>query len=402
MFDEALAEFNAKQKRKDRFIENYYEKIRDGKQEKTFYEVIFQVGNREDMSAEGENAELAKTILDKFYRSFLERNPQLHVYSAHLHMDEATPHLHINFVPFSQGNKRGLETQVSLKGALKAQGIVGSGRSDTEWNRWIEKEKEACAISMERYGVEWNYLGTHKEHLSVLEYKKQERIKEVQQLEEKQERLQENVEQVEENIREGEREAENAWVEVTEARKEVADIRQEIAVAKEELQEIKDNIQEEKQTLQFEVEEIKQDKREHLESYHKMLAEFNEEKKKAEDEMADIQSQKDILDSAIKYETEILAEKEAETKKAEQKLSLIKEMLNKYQDPGDRLDKMVELQIQVNKLLEENATLKQKLQQAYEFMKSKFLNGVNMFEEFVRSIGAKVQERWEDRNKGAR
>ena len=77
-------------------------------------------------------------------------------------------------------------------------------------------------------------------------------------------------------------------------------------------------------------------------------------------------------------------------------------MLNKYQDPGDRLDKMVELQIQVNKLLEENATLKQKLQQAYEFMKSKFLNGVNMFEEFARSIGAKVQERWEDRNKGAR
>ena len=87
---------------------------------------------------------------------------------------------------------------------------------------------------------------------------------------------------------------------------------------------------------------------------------------------------------------------------AEQKLSLIKEMLNKYQDPGDRLDKMVELQMQVNKLLEENATLKQKLQQAYEFMKSKFLNGVNMFEEFARSIGAKVQERWEDRNKGAR
>ena len=97
-----------------------------------------------------------------------------------------------------------------------------------------------------------------------------------------------------------------------------------------------------------------------------------------------------------------LAEKEEETKRAEQNLSLIKEMLNQYQDPGDRLDKMVELQIQVNKLLEENATLKQKLQQAYEFMKSKFLNGVNMFEEFARSIGAKVQERWEDRNKGAR
>ncbi len=79
LFDESLAEFNAKQKRKDRCIENYYEKIRDGKQEKTFYEVIFQVGNREDMSAEGENAELAKAVLDKFMRSFQKRNPQLHV-----------------------------------------------------------------------------------------------------------------------------------------------------------------------------------------------------------------------------------------------------------------------------------------------------------------------------------
>ena len=68
LFDAALAEFNVKQKRKDRCIDNYYEKIRDGKQEKTFYEVIFQVGNKDDMGAAGENAELAKTILDMFYR----------------------------------------------------------------------------------------------------------------------------------------------------------------------------------------------------------------------------------------------------------------------------------------------------------------------------------------------
>ena len=82
LFDDSLKKYNAKQKRKDRCIENYYEKILDGKQEKPFYEVIFQVGNKDDMGTAGENAELAKTILDKFYRSFLERNPQLHVYSA--------------------------------------------------------------------------------------------------------------------------------------------------------------------------------------------------------------------------------------------------------------------------------------------------------------------------------
>ena len=182
LFDAALAEFNAKQKRKDRCIENYYEKIRDGKQEKTFYEVIFQVGNKDDMGAAGENAELAKTILDKFYRSFLERNPQLHVYSAHLHMDEATPHLHIDFIPFTTGSKRGLSTRVSLKQALADQGITGEGRSLTERDLWVQKEKEALAEIMLEHGIEWEQKGEQREHLSVLEYKREKRQEELAEL----------------------------------------------------------------------------------------------------------------------------------------------------------------------------------------------------------------------------
>ena len=183
LFDAALAEFNAKQKRKDRCIENYYEKIRDGKQEKPFYEVIFQVGNKDDMGTAGENAELAKTILDKFYRSFLERNPHLRVYSAHLHMDEATPHLHIDFVPFTTGSKRGLDTRVSLKQALAAQGFQGGTRGDTEWSQWVRSEKEQLSLVMERHGIEWEDKGTHDKHLSVLDYKKEQRAKEIAVLE---------------------------------------------------------------------------------------------------------------------------------------------------------------------------------------------------------------------------
>ena len=182
LFDEALTEFNAKQKRKDRCIENYYEKIRDGKQEKTFYEVIFQIGNKDDMGAAGENAELAKTVLDKFYRSFLERNPQLHVFSAHLHMDEATPHLHIDFIPFTTGSKRGLSTRVSLKQALADQGITGEGRSLTERDLWVQKEKEALAELMLEHGIEWEQKGEHREHLSVLEYKREQRTQELAEL----------------------------------------------------------------------------------------------------------------------------------------------------------------------------------------------------------------------------
>lgn len=183
MFDEALKQYNDKQKRKDREIPDYYKHIESGKQEKLFHEIIFQIGNKEDMSATGEHAELARTVLDEYYQGFQERNPYLRVFSAHLHMDEATPHLHIDFVPFTTGSKRGLETRVSLKKALLHQGFEGQGRDDNELNRWILSEKKVLAQIMERHGIEWEQKGTHEQHLTVLDFKKQERLKELQKLE---------------------------------------------------------------------------------------------------------------------------------------------------------------------------------------------------------------------------
>ena len=185
MFDEALKQYNDKQKRKDRKIADYYKHIESGKQEKLFHEIIFQIGNKDDMSATGEHAELARTILDEYYQGFQERNPYLRVFSAHLHMDEATPHIHIDFVPFTTGSKRGLETRVSLKQAMFNMGFKGEGKSDNELNRWILSEKKVLAQIMERYGIEWEQKGTHEQHLSVLDYKKQERAKEVAELDRK-------------------------------------------------------------------------------------------------------------------------------------------------------------------------------------------------------------------------
>ena len=179
LFDEALERYNDKQTRADRKIENYYEKIRNSKQEKPFHELILQIGDKENMSAESENGALAREVLDEYYRGFQERNPRLKVFSAHLHMDEATPHLHIDFVPFTTGSKRGLDTRVSLKQALAAQGFKGGTRGDTEWNQWVSAEKSALAFVMERHGIEWEHKGTHEKHLSVLDYKKHEREKEI-------------------------------------------------------------------------------------------------------------------------------------------------------------------------------------------------------------------------------
>ena len=205
LFDEALARYNAKQTRKDRRIDNYYEKIDASKQEKTFHEIILQVGNKDDMNATTENGRLAAKVLDEYMRDFRQRNPTLRVFSAYLHMDEATPHLHIDFVPFTTGSKRGLETRVSLKQALAALGFKGGTRSDTEWNQWVASEKRQLAAVMERHGIEWEQKGTHEKHLSVLDFEKKERAREVADLEARKADLQEEnaaFEEINENLHE--------------------------------------------------------------------------------------------------------------------------------------------------------------------------------------------------------
>ena len=183
LFDEALARYNEKQTRSDRRIDDYYEKIRSGKQEKPFHEIILQIGDKDNMGAKTENGQLAAKVLDKYMWDFQRRNPTLRVFSAYLHMDEATPHLHIDFVPYTTGSKRGLDTRVSLKQALSVLGFKGGTRRETELNQWVAYEKEQLAAVMLEHGIEWEKKGTHEKHLSVLDFEKKERAKEVAELE---------------------------------------------------------------------------------------------------------------------------------------------------------------------------------------------------------------------------
>lgn len=231
LFDEALERYNAKQKRNDRKIDNYYEKIRQGKQEKLFHEAVFQIGNRDDMNAKSEEGELAKEILIEFMKDFQKRNPYLHVFSAHLHMDEETPHIHVDFVPVIHNSKRGLDTRVSLKGALGEQGFKGGTRGATEWNQWIESEKQEIAQIMGRYGIEWKQLGTHNKHLSVLDFEKQERAKEVAELEAEKESLEEQNAAILQTSEKWLGELENLEQEIHSAQenREVADKKAEVA-----------------------------------------------------------------------------------------------------------------------------------------------------------------------------
>ena len=209
LFDDALKRYNTKQTRHDRVIKNYYEKIRTSKQEKPFHEVIIQIGNKDDTNATSPEGELAKTILDEYMQSFQERNSSLFVFSAHLHMDEETPHLHIDFIPYTTNSKRGLDTRVSLKQALSKLGFKGGSRSDTEWNQWIVSEKQVLAKIIEKYNIKWLKLGTHEKHLSVLNYEKKMRQEEINtlsstisQLSQQKETLTDNIEQVKNEISE--------------------------------------------------------------------------------------------------------------------------------------------------------------------------------------------------------
>ena len=243
LFDEALARYNEKQSRKDRCIDNYYEKIRSGKQEKTFHEIILQIGDKDNMGAKTEDGQLAAKILNEYMQDFQQRNPTLRVFSAYLHID---------FVPYTTESKRGLDTRVSLKQALSALGFKGGTRRETELNQWVAAEKKQLAAVMERHGIEWEQKGTHEKHLSVLDFEKQERAKEVAALEKA--------------ISGGKKELQDIQIQQTKAVRETNQIRQELS----ELFAINDLLREQTETLAQDKEKLLSDN-EKLEQQQKKL-----------------------------------------------------------------------------------------------------------------------------------
>ena len=171
VFDEALAAYNAKKKKTRDKIPDYYEHIRQGKQEKLFHEVIFQIGNKDDCGCGTLDGDRAVAVLKEFAESFQERNPHLRVFNAVLHMDEATPHIHIDFVPVATEQTRGLQTRVSMKQALKQQGFTSLGRNMTEWRAWMDREKQTLAELAQAHEFEIVSLGGGRKHMDLPEYR---------------------------------------------------------------------------------------------------------------------------------------------------------------------------------------------------------------------------------------
>ena len=171
LFGKALTEYNAKQKRNDRKIADYYAHIENDGRLKPFYEVVVQFGNVESCGLTSGKWETAKLMLDSYMRDFEKRNPNLKVFNAVMHLDEATPHLHIDFIPVAYKEQRSLSVKVSMKGALREQGFYSSNRFNTEWTAWAERERGVMIDILHDHDLSLDVKNVHCEHLTVDEYK---------------------------------------------------------------------------------------------------------------------------------------------------------------------------------------------------------------------------------------
>ena len=171
LFDEALAEYNDKQNRADRKIPDYYEHIKKSGNTKLFYEVVVQFGDMQDCGLSSENWKTSQTMLNEYMQEFEKRNTNLKVFNAVMHLDESTPHLHIDFVPVSKKNAKGLAVKNSMSGALREQGFSSSNKMQNEWTAWSESERSYMEEILHKHGLLRDDKNIHRGHLSVDEYK---------------------------------------------------------------------------------------------------------------------------------------------------------------------------------------------------------------------------------------
>ena len=202
-FGQALRDYNAAQKRKDRQKDDYLKEIENsGNKEKTFYENIVQIGKKTDTPVADENgvltedAKAAIAVLEQYARTFQERNPNLYLFNCVMHLDEATPHLHIDYIPVAHGYKKGMKTRNSLTKAFQQMGFAKAvSRKQNETVAWQEREREYLTELCREQGIEIEVHGVQRDDLSLPEYKAA--MRELEELEQQAEALDKQIEETE-------------------------------------------------------------------------------------------------------------------------------------------------------------------------------------------------------------
>lgn len=164
LFDSALEKYNAKQKRKDRKIKDYYSHISNSKREKTFHELVIQIGHKDNRPDQNHTDE----IYTDFVFEFIRNNPQMKVVGAYIHNDEATPHLHLDYIPYTKGNKRGLESKISNDGAIRQMGYKN-------WEEWKDRQFGTLEKICENYSIEREHMNNTERHRTIEGYKQEQR-----------------------------------------------------------------------------------------------------------------------------------------------------------------------------------------------------------------------------------
>lgn len=179
-FGKAIDDYNATQKRNDRkkSLDGYMDEIKRNQAnkngEKLFYEQVVGIGDMHDsgIKTKPEEAEKCKQVLDTYMKEFQERNPNLYVFNATLHMDEQTPHLHIDYIPVGEGYKQGLQTRNSLTRAFDNMGIESAKtKDDNATIKWQERERARISELAKEKGIEIETIGIKRDDYTISDYK---------------------------------------------------------------------------------------------------------------------------------------------------------------------------------------------------------------------------------------
>ena len=168
IFDKAVEEYNQKQKRKCRRIEDYYTNIKNHKTKHLAYELIIAIGSKK----EPVNPEIGKEIMRKYVDTWDCRNANLEIIGAYYHADEqGVPHVHIDYIPVAEDYEKGMNIQNGIARALEQMGFVGNGK-ETSQIRWQKTENEALESICKDRGLEIYHPNVEgRVHLDTETYK---------------------------------------------------------------------------------------------------------------------------------------------------------------------------------------------------------------------------------------
>ena len=206
LFADAVAEYNSRQKRSDRHIGSYLQKLLDAEQQQEqkiqklrssgasykelarhrkcvhpSYQFIVTVGNMQDnpelIAKDGEQAHIAKAILEEYMNGFQARNPNAFLYNSALHGDEVSVwHGHFSIVWFADDCSKGMKRQVSQKKALEAMGFYSDaqkgedGKLHLAIEKWQNREREVLREICKKHGIDIVAGKGSKEHLDREHY----------------------------------------------------------------------------------------------------------------------------------------------------------------------------------------------------------------------------------------